>query len=158
MSDYFLGSRASVHVVVGLEDKHHNNQCLPSCSFLLAFVAEQMLYGMEYPLGHLGSAVLAVPPPKTLPTPSLLVWGGGWRGSLDAGAEALVCYHHLSSHRDKHSPVRAAAGLSQPQCRETDPGAARSSAERRAMGCASVAHRGVSTVLQEAQKLGDSLP
>ena len=53
-------------------------------SFLLAFVAEQTSYGMEYPFGQFGSAVLAVSPPKILPTPSLLVRGECWRDSLDA--------------------------------------------------------------------------
>ncbi|GAB0203719.1 mitochondrial enolase superfamily member 1 [Grus japonensis] len=33
-------------------------------------------YGMEYPFGQFGSAVLAVSPPKILPTPNLLAFGG----------------------------------------------------------------------------------
>ncbi|KAK4806218.1 hypothetical protein QYF61_001141 [Mycteria americana] len=49
-----------------------------------AFIAEQMSYGMEYPFRQFGSAVLAMSPPKILPTPSLLVRGECWRDSLDA--------------------------------------------------------------------------
>ena len=56
----------------------------PTPPFLLAFIAEQMLYGMEYPFGQFGSAVLDVSPPKILPSPSLLVRGECWRDSLDA--------------------------------------------------------------------------
>ena len=60
----------------------------PSSSFLLAFIAEQMAYGMEYPFGQLGSAVPAMSPPKLLPTRSLLAfWGEGGNcreDSLDA--------------------------------------------------------------------------
>jgi len=37
--------------------------------FLLASVAEQISCGMEYPFGEFGSAVLAMCPPKILPTP-----------------------------------------------------------------------------------------
>ena len=54
-----------------------------SFSFLLAFIAEQTSYGMEYPFGQFGSAVLAVSPPKLLPTPSLLL-GGMLERSLGA--------------------------------------------------------------------------
>ncbi|GAB0199976.1 cAMP-dependent protein kinase inhibitor alpha [Grus japonensis] len=35
-----------------------------------AFIAEQMPYSMEYPLGQSGSAVLAVSPPTILPSPA----------------------------------------------------------------------------------------
>ena len=45
---------------------------MPSPAFLLAFIAEQTSYGMEYPFGQFGSAVPAMSPPKILPTPSLL--------------------------------------------------------------------------------------
>jgi len=48
----------------------------PPPPFLLAFIAEQIFYGTEYPFGQFGSAVLPVSPPKILPTPSLLVRGG----------------------------------------------------------------------------------
>ena len=83
MFGHFPGSRVSVRVVVAPEDKRHNNEC-PSSSCLLAFIAEQTSYGMEYPFGQFGSAVLAMSPPKILPTPSLLVGGQCWRDSLDA--------------------------------------------------------------------------
>jgi len=45
ISSHFLGSRASIHVAVALKDKSHNNECPPP--FLLAFIAEQISYGME---------------------------------------------------------------------------------------------------------------
>ena len=65
----------------------------PPSSFLLAFIAEQMAYGMEYPFGQLGSAVPAMSPPKLLPTPSLVAfWGEGGKcreDSLDA-VQALL--------------------------------------------------------------------
>lgn len=38
----------------------------------LAFIAEQMPYGREYPFDQFGSGVLAMFPPRILPTPSLL--------------------------------------------------------------------------------------
>lgn len=54
-------------------------------TFLLAFIAEQVSYGMEYPFGHFGSAALPVSPPKILPTPQPTGEGGEfWRASLDA--------------------------------------------------------------------------
>jgi len=82
MSSHFLGSRASVHIAVALEDKCRNNECIPH--FLLAFIAEQMSYGMEYPCGQFRSAVLDTSAPKILPTPSLLLRGESWRDSRDA--------------------------------------------------------------------------
>ena len=53
MSGRFPGSRASVCVAIASEDKHCKNEC-PSflLLFLLAVIAEQMLYGMEYTLGQ----------------------------------------------------------------------------------------------------------
>jgi len=88
MSRHFPGNRASVHVAIAPEDKCHNNKCLSS-SFLLAFIVEQMSYGMEYHFVHFESAVLAMSPPKTLPTLTLLVRGDCWRDSLDA-VQALL--------------------------------------------------------------------
>ena len=70
------------------------------------FYAEQTSYGMEYPFGQFGSAVLDLSPPKILPTPSLLVRGGNagetalmlWE-HCSAVAKTLVCYQHLSSYQ-----------------------------------------------------------
>ena len=57
----------------------------PSSSFLLAFISEQTSYAVEYPVAQFGSAVLAVSPPRILPTLSLLgCVCEYWRGSLDA--------------------------------------------------------------------------
>jgi len=68
MSSHFLGTRASVRVVVAPEDKHYNSECPPSSSFLLVFITKQMSYGMEYSFGQFGSAVPAVSSHKFLPT------------------------------------------------------------------------------------------
>jgi len=70
MSSHFPGSRASIPVKVALEDKCHNNECSHSSSFLLAFIAKQTSYGMEYPISQFGPAVLAMSPLKILPTPA----------------------------------------------------------------------------------------
>jgi len=52
---------------------------------LLAFIAEQMSYGIQYPFGQFVSAVLAISPPKILPILSLLgEEGKRWKDSLDA--------------------------------------------------------------------------
>lgn len=55
MPRYFLGSRASVHLMVVLEDKYHNKSH-SSSSLLLDFLSEQRPYVMEYgfcPMGQL---------------------------------------------------------------------------------------------------------
>lgn len=62
MFSHFPGSRASV-----LKNKCHN-KCF---SLLLGFLSEQMSYGMEYPFGQFGSAVLIMFPPRTLATHSI---------------------------------------------------------------------------------------
>ena len=68
MSGHFLGSRASVRVVVAPEDKN----APASISLYLAFISELTSYGMEYPFGQFGSAVLAVSPPSFLCPSNLL--------------------------------------------------------------------------------------
>ena len=79
----------------------------PPSSFLLAFIAEQMSYTMEYSFGQLVSAFLGMSPPKILPNPSLLVREECWRDSLEtlmlcepcsAVAKTLMHYQHLSSY------------------------------------------------------------
>lgn len=77
-SSHFPGSRASVRVVVALKDIR-NVLCPPSSSFLFTFIAEQMSCGVECPFGQLGPAVLAMSPPKILPTSSLLLREDCWR-------------------------------------------------------------------------------
>jgi len=64
---------------------------------------------MEYPFGQFGSAVLAMFPPKILPTPSLLAFVGGNIGETSlmlckycsAVAKTLVYYQRLSSYKYK---------------------------------------------------------
>uniref|UniRef100_A0A672TUX7 Dipeptidase n=1 Tax=Strigops habroptila TaxID=2489341 RepID=A0A672TUX7_STRHB len=78
------------------------NSCLgrkmPSCTPFLLLSQLCMLnmtsYGMEYPLGQLGSAVLAVSPPRFFCTPSL-IFGGGKNLFL---SQALFVFN--SSHND----------------------------------------------------------
>lgn len=87
----------------GPEDKHCNNKCaaashppfpLPT-TFLIAFIAEEM-YGMEYPSDQVGSAVLAMFPPKILPTTSLMVRGDVGETVLDdLGAKTFLCLSTL---------------------------------------------------------------
>lgn len=62
-------------MTVSWEDKHHTlNVPALSSSFPLLYMLNMTAYGLESPLGQLGSVVLAVSP---LCTPSLLcgVWG-----------------------------------------------------------------------------------
>lgn len=105
MSIHFLGSWASVHVVVVPVDKPHNNKCPSSCFFVLAFISEQTSYGPEYPFGQFGSAVLAVSSPRILSTPSLLGRRECCRDRPDAVeqcsavAKTVVCYQHLASYQ-----------------------------------------------------------
>ena len=74
-------SRAPPLIAVTLEDKHRHSKCPPlpssSPSILLLSI---MSHGMEYPFGHLASAVPVVSPPSFLCTPSLLAGGVGWEG------------------------------------------------------------------------------
>jgi len=69
ISSHFPGSRASVRVVIALEDKCLNNESLSPFSFLSAVIAEQASHGMEYPLRQFELAILAMSPPRILPTP-----------------------------------------------------------------------------------------
>jgi len=76
MSSCFLGSRASVHIVVASEDKHLNSECPPLPLSWYRWAQCHMAWTI--PLIGLG--------PSLLPVPSLLASGdkGGWRGGLDA--------------------------------------------------------------------------
>ncbi|PKU46767.1 rna-directed dna polymerase from mobile element jockey-like [Limosa lapponica baueri] len=57
----------SVNVTQGYWKSQDENS-----GFYRAFIAEQMSYGTEYPFGQFGSAVLAVSPPKILPSLNVL--------------------------------------------------------------------------------------
>jgi len=65
--------KAGLHHAYPLLGKRNaiTSDALPSF-FPLLSVLSMMSYGMEYPFGLLGSAVLAVSPPSFLCTPSLL--------------------------------------------------------------------------------------
>ena len=49
-------------------------QMLPLCQLPPVYALSMMSYGMEYPFGKFGSAVLAVSPPSFLCNPSLSSW------------------------------------------------------------------------------------
>ena len=101
-------------------------------SFLLAFMAEQTSYGMEGPFGQFGSAVLAVSPPRILPTPSLLGERGGMleRQPCCCASTAQQQPKHwcvsniFLATNTKHSTMRAAIGKlipSQPDPTQSPP-------------------------------------
>ena len=49
--------RASSHIMVTWEDKHHLSECPLLPSSLELYVLSMMSYGMEYPFGQFGSVV-----------------------------------------------------------------------------------------------------
>lgn len=76
MTNHFLRSRASAHLLAALEANNVNSKpCthtyppLPPLPpfFVLPFIAEQASYSLEYHFGHFGPAVLAMSPPKIQP-------------------------------------------------------------------------------------------
>ena len=75
MFGHFPGSRVSVREVVAPEDKRKQTNAPPHPPPPPRFYTEQTSYGMEYPFGQFGSAVLAVSPPNFLCPSSLLA---GW--------------------------------------------------------------------------------
>lgn len=100
---------------VALEDKRLHNQCPPPLS--LAFIAEQSYCWVCYriSLWSFGSAVLVMYPPKPLPTPSLLAFGGkGLEDSL--GVRPTLWQEHwcvvniILATNTKHSTIGAAMG------------------------------------------------
>lgn len=70
---YFPESNGSAWVAFPLEGKTYKKWMPSFISPFIDFKCEQTSYGMEYPFGQLGSPVLALSPPKILPTPILLV-------------------------------------------------------------------------------------
>lgn len=67
------------------------------------FIWNMMLYGLEYPVAHWGSPVLALCPPKFLCTPSLLAIGEALEKTLNfsAIAKTFVFYQHPFGHKSK---------------------------------------------------------
>jgi len=81
MFSYFLGSRASVHVAVHLEDECLNNES-PTTSFLLAFVAKRGVIGQGRSLWSVWVNCPGYIPSQPLAHPKLTgLWGDN---SLDA--------------------------------------------------------------------------
>lgn len=105
MSNHFLGSWVSVHVVLDLEEKHHIGKCPSSSSCSLRSDCEQTSCDMEYPFGQCGSAVLPV-----LPTPNPLVRGDSLDAVSPAVTRTLVCYQHLSSYKYKPQHYEGCGG------------------------------------------------
>lgn len=84
ISSQCLGNRTLVSIVDSLGNKHLNDKCTSSFFFLLVLLLSTMLFGMEYLLDQLESAVLALFSPSLLPTLSILAFrGGGWGGMLE---------------------------------------------------------------------------
>ena len=109
---HFLESRASACLAVTWEDKCHNHEH----PFFLCLL-HVMLYGMEYPSMQLGSAVLAVSPPSSLPTTHSQLAEVSRVGKKEtlmpcnlcsATAKALMCYQYFSATNLKHSTIWAA--------------------------------------------------
>lgn len=119
MYRHFQENRAPSCIAVSWEDKYHT----PKHPLLLlylrtAFITEHMSYGMEYSLGQLGSAVLALFPPSFLCTLNHLVGRAApeaetalalWEPCF-AAAETLVCYqrYFILILNPKHSTIAAA--------------------------------------------------
>lgn len=106
ISNHLPGNRASVCIAVALEDKRCSSTCPPS-SFLLAFIAEQLSYGMEYALVSVRQLSWLCPFPRSHPAPAC--W---WEGMLErqpwccckhclAAAKTLVYSQHFSSYQYK---------------------------------------------------------
>jgi len=72
------GKQGSITHKVTWEDEHHHFKCLPSSSsFPQLYVLSVISYGMQYPLGQMGSAVLAMSlsTSRAPPASSLVGWG-----------------------------------------------------------------------------------
>lgn len=96
MDIHFLGSRASVFIVIVLEDNHINNEyshLLHSLRFF--FLLAMTSYGMDYPFGQFGSALLAVSPSSPHQAYSPVGMGWGWREPGCCGSNAEQELKHL---------------------------------------------------------------
>lgn len=100
MSRYFLGSRVSVHLMVALEDKCHNNECPPSLRFSLW--ADTLCCGIS--LWSLWVSCPLYVSSQDLAPPAFW-WGGNvgetalmlWKHS--SVSKTLVCYQYLSRYQ-----------------------------------------------------------
>ena len=91
-------SRALSCMVVTWKDKGHHSECsLPS----LSFPQLRMLYGMQYPWGHLGSAVLVSPPSFS----GGVLWGAEMALALcklcSAVTKTSLYYQHCFQNKSK---------------------------------------------------------
>ena len=81
----------------------------PSFFFPPLYTLSMTSCGTEYPCGHLGSAVPAVPPPHSFCTPSLLTGGVGWEAEqaltlckhCSAATKSSLYYQHCFQHKSK---------------------------------------------------------
>ena len=103
-------SSAPSHLSITWEDKHHHSKHPPASFFFpQLYMLNMMSYGLEYPLGQLGSAVPAVSPPNSLCPPSLLTGGVGEEAEKPLAlcehcseiAKTSLCYQHCFQHRSK---------------------------------------------------------
>jgi len=75
----------------------------------LVYMFSMTSHGTEHPFGQLGSAVLAVSPPRLLCTPSLLLGRAVWEAEKPlteskhylATTKPSVCYQHYSHPKSK---------------------------------------------------------
>lgn len=78
ISRYFLGSRASVHVAIACEYKHHNHDVSSFFPLSLPLLLSTTSCSMGYSFGH-----FSLPASCPLPAWSFLGWED-WQDSLDA--------------------------------------------------------------------------
>ena len=87
----------------------------PSSFFPQLYTLSKVSYGLEYPFGQLGSAVLAVPPPSFLcpPRHSLVGWGEKQKRALtlckhrSAVTKTSLCYQHCFQNKSKTQCIPA---------------------------------------------------
>ena len=75
MFSHLQGSRAPSHTMAAGEDKPITLNYPTAFFFPQLYALSMKPYGLEYPFGQMGPAVLAVPPPSSLCTPSPLAGG-----------------------------------------------------------------------------------
>lgn len=87
-----------------MEDKCHYSWCIPIFPSLPQLLLLSVTsYGMDYPFGQLGSALLAAYPSKSLCTPSLLAVRAAYEAGktltlckqCSATTKISTCYHHF---------------------------------------------------------------
>jgi len=103
-------SRASSCVSGTRDDKHHDHKCSPFLRLSMRFFwLSKTSCGMEYPFGHLGSAVPAVPLPTSCVPPAYLLGGQSVR------KRKLSCFTATAQQCLKRWCVTSAALVTNPK-------------------------------------------